>query len=748
MNILIVDDEPGLAAGLAAWLKENGWGSPAVATTSDEAVDWVKHNGRLDVLVCDVAIKPEDGFTLRETIQPHLPKMRTIFISGYDLSQHAARMKGCGFLAKPVTGEALDKAIRNLFQPKEPKPFGSADGIAAQTIARSNGQSMPRVVAAFPKVVSSPRIPRLVSASPPANPRPALAQPALAPPAAPKAATSRHKPAAQPGWERELAADELVGKSLENYQVEAKIEEGSKGPVYRAVQIKMGRQVRLYTLDRKLAQDAAEIEKFMSDASVKANVRHPFILAVYEAGESNGLYFYSCEYIPCRSLQWLRESGICLDEASALQAMKVAAEVLAYFSREGIAHHLLSGSCVLIDPNNRTRIANIAAREVLQQFGVGYQMQEVGRMIAGVLPETSQGLGVRQLARSLESGGAEKFPDWDALSQKIAAMEPHAAPEDLAKLEAQQRATTRMVEIAKKRQRRSLIISSAVSLFLLALALGSLWWFVVRPKSGDLRALDKMIKVPGGEFIYQDGEKLSLPTFFIDQHEVTIGQYAGFLRYLEEHPGDTAKFRHPAQPKEKSHVPVGWGDEKLASGIMFGYHARAKKWGRYHEAPLDVNSPVFGVDWFDAYAYAKWKGRRLPTEQEWEKAARGTRGFKYPWGNEPDASKVNSGSDYDADPTKGGDTDGYKRWSPVDAKEGDRSPFGMIGAAGNVSEWTASFDADPQMPNQEIPVIRGGNWKNPDFSTTRRVLRLMDLQADEALGFRTASDVQAREPSK
>ena len=60
MNILIVDDEPGLAAGLAGWLKEIGRGSPGVATTSDQAIDWINRHG-VDVLVCDVAIKPADG---------------------------------------------------------------------------------------------------------------------------------------------------------------------------------------------------------------------------------------------------------------------------------------------------------------------------------------------------------------------------------------------------------------------------------------------------------------------------------------------------------------------------------------------------------------------------------------------------------------------------------------------------------------------------------------------------------------
>jgi two-component SAPR family response regulator len=120
MNILIVDDEPGLAAGLAGWLKEIGWGSPGVATTSDEAIDWINRHG-VDVLVCDVAIKPVDGFTLRETIQPHFPAMRTIFISGYDLSKYRARMAACQFLPKPVTGEALAEAIRRFFEPKEPR---------------------------------------------------------------------------------------------------------------------------------------------------------------------------------------------------------------------------------------------------------------------------------------------------------------------------------------------------------------------------------------------------------------------------------------------------------------------------------------------------------------------------------------------------------------------------------------------------------------------------------------------------
>jgi formylglycine-generating enzyme required for sulfatase activity len=61
--------------------------------------------------------------------------------------------------------------------------------------------------------------------------------------------------------------------------------------------------------------------------------------------------------------------------------------------------------------------------------------------------------------------------------------------------------------------------------------------------------------------------------------------------------------------------------------------------------------------------------------------------------------------------------------------------------AGNVSEWTATLDEDPEMPGEQIPVIRGGNWKNPGEPTaTRRVIKLDELMTDETLGFRTVSD--------
>ena len=122
--------------------------------------------------------------------------------------------------------------------------------------------------------------------------------------------------------------------------------------------------------------------------------------------------------------------------------------------------------------------------------------------------------------------------------------------------------------------------------------------------------------------------------------------------------------------------------------------------------------PAQGVTWLEADAYCRWAGRRLPTEAEWEKAARGTDGRLYPWGNELPASPM---SNYDflvGDVTEIG--------SYPDAA----SPYGLLDMAGNVWEWTADWYGEdyyqesprenPAGPDSGIlRVLRGGAWNNP-----------------------------------
>jgi hypothetical protein len=217
------------------------------------------------------------------------------------------------------------------------------------------------------------------------------------------------------------------------------------------------------------------------------------------------------------------------------------------------------------------------------------------------------------------------------------------------------------------------------------------------------------IGIPAGQFYYQDGQSVVLPQFNIDPTEVVIWQYAEFLAAV----GESHGYDHPDQPPGKSHRNPQW-DQLYKAAI---------EQQEMEGVRININFPAVYIDWFDAYAYAQWKGRRLPTEQEWEKAARGAGGQHYPWGLEEEVGAANV---YRDDPRQ--------KWARPGAYPEDRSPYGVMDMAGNVSEWTSSVD---QSGN---PVIRGGNFGNSSADVTRRVTNRSSLTLSDRIGLRTVSD--------
>ncbi|MDH4237186.1 MAG: formylglycine-generating enzyme family protein [Nitrospira sp.] len=260
--------------------------------------------------------------------------------------------------------------------------------------------------------------------------------------------------------------------------------------------------------------------------------------------------------------------------------------------------------------------------------------------------------------------------------------------------------------------------------------------------------------IPAGEFLmgspddgvsYDDERpqrKVFVGSFRIDRHEVTNARYKQFV--------DTTGQPAPSHQKPKLTLWV-------------------------HSAPLPGSEqyPVVNVSWEDADAYCRWQSKRLPTEAEWEKAARGTDGRRYPWGNDWVFTRANSAS-YWAGRTvefKNGEEwkafwmtgdgariaherglNGEVLTLPVGHFPDGASPYGLLDMAGNASEWVQDWYepysylnaplSNPQGPNgQLLKVVRGGSWLKP-----ARNLRTSDRDygypADRAsgIGFRCAKD--------
>ncbi len=246
------------------------------------------------------------------------------------------------------------------------------------------------------------------------------------------------------------------------------------------------------------------------------------------------------------------------------------------------------------------------------------------------------------------------------------------------------------------------------------------------------REIDTMVNIPAGEFLMgtnyeradaqdQPEHVLNLQAILIDKYPVTNAQYARFV----------ARTRH--------RPPLDWENGKIPDNKLL--------------------HPVTMVSWYDAKAYCEANSKRLPTEAEWEKAARGDKGNRWPWGNQMDPSRVNTY--YNVGST-----------TEVTRYPGGVSPYGVFDMAGNVSQWTAS-DFSPYagsqapsslfQPKQVVAqtpgdkamqvadlvsiqgsaykVRRGGSWKSDPFATSAYHRNFsLPHYASDFFGFRCAKD--------
>jgi formylglycine-generating enzyme required for sulfatase activity len=739
MKTLLALSDSDAASSLSQALVSLGKPTPGIAADSDAVIEWINTNGGCDLLISEVYFAALDGFSLRDALLPYLPDLKVIFTSQHDISPYADRLGGAPFLPQPITAETLAQTLAELgfapeapAAPAQPKPVAAAAPKPATAAAKPQaaGAPKPQAVGAKPKagVAAAPK-----AAAKPVAKGAAPAAKAAAKPAAPaKAPALPQKP--------DLPPDELVGKTISHFLIEARIRDMENETFYRATQTNIGRTVILRVLKPAAAADPVKAAKFMDDARAKAKVTHTLVTTVYESGQHEDISFYSNEAVAAPTLEDMIENGRKIDTTSALQIIKSVGEVFDFFDKEGIARVTLLPRHIILKPGSAPRVLNLACKEAPAPID---QQQEIQNLVNLLLPvlATDKSSAVAQTTLKEIQNADPATTTWPYIAQLAESRMPKAAPVDSDKIQSQTLARSRALEDSKKMSRKNVIIYSAVSLTLTLAAC----FFVIRAFTKNnvhVKDLGDMINIPAGEVSFQ-GQTVNVPAFKISKYEVTIAEYAAFLKDLKENPDKAAKVAHPNQPPGKSHIPTGWADMTEIDPPNPGYYTRAKRWGRYQDSALSLDSPVFGVDWYDAYAYAKWKGQRLPTEQEWERAARGDKGSKNPWGDAFDNKLANNGYDFNPDPKAEANIDGFKRWSPVDKPETDKSAFGVQGMAGNVFEWTDTWAEDEERPGDKVPVYRGSSWKTKDENTAlRRGTKLMELKSDDALGFRTAEDAK------
>ncbi len=319
------------------------------------------------------------------------------------------------------------------------------------------------------------------------------------------------------------------------------------------------------------------------------------------------------------------------------------------------------------------------------------------------------------------------------------------------------------------------------------------------PELQAREAPEGMVLVPGGEFLMGTDKggadegperRVHLPAFYIDRHEVTNAQFAEFVRrsgsfetvegpwfrysvegcadliaHYEERFGVGLDSFNPDTSRRPAHV-VRWRSATAARRAMAEEEVAPEVIAKLVDEQARL--PVRGVSWRDAVAYAKWAGKRLPSEAEWEKAARGENGREYPWGATWAPDRCRAGLDVDAGP------------APVGSHPQGASPYGGQDMAGNVWEWVANWyaedyaasspgargqaldDAELPGPSKDVnllrtpqqgretntrKVIRGGSWAGSERRARYDVRATRRLWSNPTywhldVGFRCAKDAE------
>src|SRR3989454_518800 len=468
--------------------------------------------------------------------------------------------------------------------------------------------------------------------------------------------------------------------------------------VYLGTDVKLGRQVAI-----KLLAPATRAylgsDRFQREVLLAAQLSHPHIVPLFEADEADGLLFYVMEYVEGESLRQRlsRHGPLPVDDA-----VRIATEVgdaLQYAHENGVIHRDIKPENILLS-RGHALVTDFGIAKLMEERGSAEGPALTGAGIAVgtaayMSPEQASGdkridprSDVYALAAVLYEMLAGEPPFTGPSAQAIAArvindpprpirtVRPalpvhleHALAAGVAKPRAARPRTARRFVaalVSPARERR--VSARQVAWMATASGVAIIGWMVWR--GWRIHPPPGMVLVPAGVYPVggggggapgRDSTAVQLDAYFIDSAEVGVAAYG---RYLES---------TRARPPWTQPPPDQW--------------------------------PATGVLWSEAVAYCAWRqrGGSLPTEDEWEAAARGPQGFRYPWGNRWEPGRANADSLRDG-------------FAPAGASSLGRSWVGAVDLIGNAWEWTTSAAADAR--GQPGHVIKGGAFDTPSANAT------------------------------
>ncbi len=461
---------------------------------------------------------------------------------------------------------------------------------------------------------------------------------------------------------------------------------------------------RLVLVDELRDDQAANREAFLADVRAKAAVDHPLIGSVYEAVAAPGLCYYAHELLPGVTLAQRAHAGEPFPPGRVAHLLQRVAEAHLQHEVLGQSTSPMDLQDIFLDTHGVIRLRNLA---IAGPRTPDQSVRDIVHFGYALVPLVADGqLGATRVLTLLGwmRGEGIKAPITWGQTRDFCIQIEHQLAEPLSVL-----SPTKAGSRAAKKQPVALI-ALATAAVLLGIIIVAVKVRPPVPSAPPRAALPEAVTIAAGKHPTPDGLDENFPAFRISAHEITIGQYAEFLETLRVLAKDQREktFDPANQSADKlSHDPADW------PALL----AAAKSNCVWQNQPVTLDSPVVGVDWWDAAAYAEWKKARLPSQEEWFAAL--SVEVKVPAALQPGP------------------------WAPVTTQATDRTPAGLIGMAGSVCEWTAQPAANPANPlGEKLWVIIGGSYLKPGSNaltrewTPDRNLRRADL------GFRIVFDAR------